>query len=284
MTDVSVCITVHGDAGYFRAARHAALSVLEHSEFELVIARGEGPGLGLPDSARLRNLDLQAPTASGRAYRFLHSFEALRACLEEASGDLLISLDSDALLCRRLDAATIDRALQGRSMGMAEQTTIRGSGWTRQDLHRNFVEHALAWIDPGAPPPQPASFRFHNGGVVVARREVWEALTAWALEEVRAARGEPRVGEHMIGNQGFYQYWTNVLHPGSCTTLSWHWNHCEHWDEAFPSRDAFILHFANHCLGPGRRQPLRMAMARRAARGGPLAPLWWWLVREGRYR
>jgi len=284
VTDVSVCITVHGHPGYFRAARHAALSVLEHTDFELVLALGEGPELGLPSSTRVRQLSLPAPEAEGRAFRFLHTFEAMRACLDRARGDLLISFDSDAVLCRRLDAAAVETALEGRGMGMAEQTTIRGTGWTRKELHRNFVEHALAWIDPGADPPPLESFRFHNGGVVIARREVWEPLTTWALGAIRSAVDEPRVGEHMIGNQCYFQFWTNVLHLGSCTTLPWGWNHCEHWDESFPAADAYILHFANHCLGPGRRQPLRMAAARRAARGGPAAALWWWLVRKSRYR
>jgi hypothetical protein len=70
----------------------------------------------------------------------------------------------------------------------------------------------------------------------------------------------------MIGDQDYFQYWTNNLHSENRNTLPWMWNHCEHWDEGFPRKDAFILHFSNFCREPTPWQILRMFLMRHGAR------------------
>ncbi len=264
MINVCACLLVLGHAHYFRAGRLAARSVLRHSDFDLFAAVGEGPGLGLPATARVRIHAIDdAAGPGGRAGPFLLKFRALQACLAATDADVVLLLDADAMLVTRIERARVDAALEGRALGMVEQTGIRGAGVTREGLRRHYIDHTLAWFAPGTPTPRPEDFRYFNSGVVLARRAELEGLVSWALDAIaaRTARAH-QIGEHMIADQDYFQFWANSLHPGRCATLPWAWNHCEHWDADFPHPDALIVHFSNFCRGPGPRQLLRMrAMA-----------------------
>lgn len=280
MNSVTACIAAMGSPDYLRSARQAILSLLEQTDFRVVLALGSGLRGRLPASNRLLTVDLPDPPDRARAYRFLAKLEAMNLCLEAADSEFFMLFDADALVIRPTTADDLRQALDGRGLAMAEQTTLRGTGWGRQDFHRHYVEHTLAWLAPDAPPPPERDFRFFNSGVVPGRREEWRRLLNWARDKVRSTGGDHRVGKHMIADQDYFQFWVNTLHPGCCVELPWTWNHCEHWDGNFPDPRARILHFSNHCLGPGRRQPVRMALARRAVRAGPAALLLWGLVRR----
>lgn len=266
--DVCACVLVHGRRGYFRAGREAARSLLDHSDFDVFVALGAGDGPPPPTSQRLRveRLRNDATTKQSRASRFLLKFEALDACLHASDAPYLLMLDADAVLVAPTTSDDVRAALGDRSLGMVEQTGIRGSDMDRQGFLEHYARHSLAFLAPGTPAPPLSSFRFFNSGVVLARREEMAAILGWARQRMAAAAGPHCVGEHMIADQDYLQVWANALRPGACAELSWQWNHCEHWDADFPRPDARILHFSNFCRGPRRQDVAHM----RAARTGRL--------------
>jgi hypothetical protein len=177
----------------------------------------------------------------------------------------------------------LELALEGRSLGMVEQPGIRGSGMEHSDFLSHYRDHTLQWFENSRDPaPDPNDFRFYNSGVVVGRREAFAAVVDWAIASIRGTDREHQVGEHMIADQDYFQYWCNRLHPLSCTPLPWYWNHCEHWDVSFPRRGALVTHFSNFCAGPRRLLSQRMWLTRcggrpgqlLAARGNPWRALW----------
>ncbi len=269
---VCVCLLVHGEENYYRVGRRAAWSVLEHSPFDVFVAVGSTRRWRLAAEGRLRTLRLPPPPApADRAARFLLKFRALEACLRTTRAEHLILLDADTLVVRTIDDDDVVAALDGRRLGMVEQTTIRRSGMTRADFHRHYRRHALAWLaargERSASTHDPIAdletFRFFNSGVVLGQRAELERIAAWALESATRPASSHQIGAHMIADQDYLQIWTNHLHPGSCATLPWQWNHCEHWDRGFPRPHARILHFSNFCRGPTLAQVTRMELQRR---------------------
>ncbi|MGE4162133.1 MAG: hypothetical protein AB7G23_10405 [Vicinamibacterales bacterium] len=248
-----------GPVNYVRAARRAVASVLAWSPFDVVVALDPARRWRWPLDARVTVWPLPADAASAdRARPFLRKFEALRGCLARTSADLVLLLDADAMVAAPMDAPALETALAGHGLGMVEQTTIIGSTMDRAAFLGHYVRHALAWFDPALPVPTLAAFRYFNSGVVVGRRDALADVTAWALGAMAGATRPHQVGAHMIADQDYFQVWANSLHPDSCTTLPWAWNHCEHWDAAFPREGARILHFSNFCNGPTLRQVARM--------------------------
>ncbi len=256
---VCVCVLVHGAPAYFETGRETCLSVLKHSVFDVFAAHGEGDCRAFPQTSRLHLHPLAAPLPSAhRAHRFLRKFSALQACLAAGRHDWIVSLDADTVLVRSLDEARLRHALGTRTMGMVEQTTVTGSAMNRGDFFEHYRRHSLALLDPSREPPAPGAFRYFNSGVVVAARAEWERLLPWALDTIRCTAGEHQVGEHMIADQDYFQYWANSLHPGRCAELPWMWNHCEFWDSGFPRLGAQIAHFSNFCQGPAAGTVARM--------------------------
>lgn len=278
---VCVCLLVHGRKRYFRAAREAIRSVLDHTGFEVLAVIGPGGGSRLPASRRVRKLRLPTfPADIGRAERFLLKFAALERCLEATRARTLVLLDADAVFVRRVEAAELDAALGGLPLGMVEQTRIRGSSMGRAELLDHYVRHSLAFLAPGEAPPSLADFRFFNSGVVIARREEMTSLLSWTQDTIAAAPREHRAGDHMIADQDYLQVWANQLHPQRCAELDWSWNHCEHWDEPFPRVGARIAHFSNFCRGPSRANVSRMREARRGRLTGSETRSGWGRGRE----
>lgn len=267
---VTVCVLATGRSAYYGAARGAVRSVLRHTPFDAFVAVGEGRRWRKLHDARVRVhvLDAARPRIRHRAGPFLDKLHALDACLRETRAQHMVLLDGDARFVGRVDEADVERALDGRSLAMAEQTTIRGSGMSRADFLEHYVRHPLAWLDRSEAPPRLEAFRYFNSGVVLARRDGLEAFLAWALPRMRQAGDAHQAGEHMIADQDYLQLWTNTLQPGCCTTLPWEWNHCEHWDDGFPRRGARIVHSSNFCRGPSRTGALRLAARLALARVG----------------
>jgi len=281
---VAACIAVHGSLAYFRAASQAARSVLQHTGFQVLLAHGPGPEQVLPNTSRTIHIPVPwANEDTHRSQRFLFKFNALAECLRVTQCQHMILLDADAVITAPITAGMLVAALQGRSLGMVEQTGILGSEMEDVDFLDHYRDHALQWFENSRDPsPDPGSFRFYNSGVVVGTREAFTAIVDWATTAINGAEGEHQVGEHMIADQDYFQYWSNRLHPDSCIELPWYWNHCEHWDASFPRRGTLITHFSNFCAGPGRLLSQRMWLTRRggragqllAARGNPWRTLW----------
>lgn len=249
---------IHGHPTYYLAGRQALLSVLRRSGFSIFLVTDHRYKTGLLPNKRLMVHPMGRVESQIRARRFLAKFAALDAFLEHTDSELVILLDADAVLVRDITAEDIRRALDGRGLGMVEQTTILNSTMSRVDFWQHYKEHSLVWLDPGAQAPFLKDYRFYNSGVVLAQREEMERFCTWAMRVLAQRPGDHRVGEHMITDQDYFQYYANNLHPDSCRELSWRWNHCEHWDQGFPRPGAYVAHFSNFCLRPGWRQLLRI--------------------------
>jgi hypothetical protein len=263
VTNVCVCTQATGSARYFLAARQCLLSILEKTDFEIFAAASEGPWRLLPRHRRIR---LHAvPSTEPRRHRsqpFLQKFWTLRECLAATDAKYLLLLDVDTLIAARITLDLLRRSLAGSPLGMVEQTGIKGSDMSRKQFLDHYRRHTLVWLGQGVAAPTLKEFRFFNSGVVLGRREEFENLTNWALVTMAAKGPQHQVGEHMIADQDYFQYWTNSLHRGSCRELSWRWNHCRHWDDDFPNRSAYIFHFSNFCQGPSWRTLLEAIRVR----------------------
>ena len=261
---VAVCILIHGAAGFFEAGREAAHSLLRHTSFPLFIAHDGAHSLDLPASPRLtfHRLPPLSPSVH-RARRFLLKFTALQALLNSSRADRILMMDADTVVTRRLSERMIRLAMGPHPLAMVEQTGITGSTMSRREFLAHYTRHTLALLAPGAPPPPIERFRYFNSGVVLGVREEWNRLVTWALTAIAGHAGEHQVGEHMIADQDYFQYWANTLHPGCCAELPWCWNHCEHWDAGFPRPGVLLAHFSNFCNGPAPGTSARMrALAR----------------------
>lgn len=256
--EVGVCMLIHGHPTYYLAGRQALLSVLRHSDFQIFLVTDHLYKTGMHRRKRLQAHPLGPVEQQVRARRFLAKFAALEAFLTHTESELVMLMDADAVLVRNLTAEDIRRALDGRGLGMVEQTTILGSTMSRIDFLQHYQKHSLVWLDPEAQAPALADYRFYNSGVVLAQRQEMERFCAWARQMLDQRPGDHRVGEHIITDQDYFQYYTNNLHPESCRELSWQWNHCEHWDKGFPRPGAYVAHFSNFCMRPGWRQLRRI--------------------------
>jgi len=263
MSDVAVCIPIFGSQRYRLAGRQAVRSVLQHTDFDVFIAHDQDRPFALK-SSRLRSLALpNAATGTFRARMFLRKFQALQACLGAGHHSLVLSLDADAIVAGRIDRSMIEAALDGHDLGMAEQTRIRGGEVGRAELRAHYQNHTLAWFEPGRESYPPPDFRYYNSGVVLGSRDKLTEIAEWAQDRLAQSPGSHQVGQHMIADQDYYQYWVHAVEPGCCATLPWSWNHCRHWDEGFPRTDALILHFSSFCNAPSLQQIAQMALLRR---------------------
>jgi GT2 family glycosyltransferase len=258
---VTVVVLVHGHRRYFRAAREAIRSILAHTSFPITVAVGPGAGRLWLRSPRIRRIRLREPAGTGRAAGFLLKFRALAAALDGATASHVLLLDADAVLAGPLAVTDLVDALGDRPIGMVEQTCIRGGDMDGTRLRAFAYETMLPFFGPVPAGLAAEDLTYYNSGVVIAVREEIADLTAWALDTIAGCERSHDVGEHMVGDQDYFQYWVNVLHPGRCASLPWVWNHCEHWDEGFPRPGARILHFSNFCHGPRRETARRMRAA-----------------------
>jgi len=259
---VAVIMLMHGEPLYGAAGLEAVLSALRHTTFSVHVALPSDMVSVLPRSRRVYPHILPAHTLHDRADRFLLKFQALRQFLPDVREPYVIQMDADAMFCRSVTAAEVVGALAGSPMGMVEQETITGSDVDRAALCTHFCRYSFKVIGDAESPPSRSSFRYFNSGVVLAETGEMRRLAAWALERKERRNREHVMGEQMVADQDYFQFWTNVLHPGRCRVLPWTWNHCEHWDTGFPRKGATILHFSNFAIGPGSETLSRMREVR----------------------
>lgn len=265
---MTVVVLVHGRRRYFSAAREAIRSVLARTPFSVAAVVGPGRGRLWLRSRRIQRIPVPMPTGAGRAASFLLKFHALRVALEQTRTSHLLLLDADAVFAADVEVTDVLDALGSHPIGMVEQTCIRGGEMTTARLREFAYATMLPFFGPVPAELSAGDLTYFNSGVVLATREALAQLTEWALARIEAHEGPHEVGEHFVGDQDYFQYWVNVLHPGTCARLPWSWNHCEHWDDPFPRLEGKILHFSNFCNGPRRFAARRMRAARR---GGPRA-------------
>jgi hypothetical protein len=258
-----VCVYATGAARYGEVAREAALSVLDHSTFDLCLVHDIGLDRWVPRSSRVERLPLRRAPAIDPADPFNGKLEALRLCIERSRDDLFIMLDADAVVTRAIGERDLRAALGGKGMGMVEQKRTVSNGMGREDLYAHYCRVSLQFDAPHLPPPALEAFRYFNSGVMLLEREAALAALDWACGCVRDRPRPHRIGQHMITDQDHFQVWTNSIQPGCCAELPWYWNHCGHWDADFPRADAWIVHFSNFCQGPGPETARRMRLVRR---------------------
>ena len=247
---VTACITAIGAGGYHRAAEGAARSVLEHTDWDLVLVADRPLPAALSRDPRVSGIRIDPVVGADRAGRFLAKFDALERAIGVSDTPLMVLLDADARVVRRTTGADVAAALAGRPLGMVEQAAIRGSSMNREAFLEHYRVHALGFIDPAATPPELDAFRYYNSGVVLAQRDALAEVVRDSLERIATATGHHAIGEHMIADQDYFQHWVLNARPGSCTDLGWEWNHCAWWHEPFPRDGARILHFSNFTDGP----------------------------------
>lgn len=246
----AICMLAVGKPGYALAAREALTSFLRHTDFEIYVTADSAVAPLLPQSPRihLNLISLSAP--EHRSSYFRAKFDALAWCLDQTSAAIILQVDVDAVLLRPLGAAEMVAALGDRRIGMVEQTGISGSEMRGDDFFEHYRSQSLAFIDASAEPPPRHAFHYFNSGVVLAYRDEMRRFLDWADERQRVLPADHMAGAYMLGDQAYFQVWTNTVAPDSCRALPWQWNHCSHWDAGFPRKDALIAHFSNFRNGP----------------------------------
>ena len=261
MTNTCVCVTVSGNRPYFWMGRHAISTTLKRTDFDIFLATESGHRchIKFPSSSRLLIKELPQEEHSHRSLPFLSKLQALQSCLEHTKAGTILLLDADTAIVADIRHSDVERMLDGYELAMTEQSTIRGSRMTRADFLDHYRQHTLAWFNGPNRCPSLEQFRYYNSGVVLGGREAFRRLLDWAIPIIAGSSRPHQIGQHMIADQDYFQYWTNTLHPGCCRQLPWSWNHCRHWDQGFPHPKALILHYSNFCMGPRRFQTLRCA-------------------------
>lgn len=247
---VVICTLASGKPGYALAAHEALQSFLRHSDFEIYVTTDSGSSALLPCSPRLHLNLVDTTGQSSRASGFLAKFEALAWCLERSGAEIVLQVDADAVLLRRLTAQDVADALGDRGMAMVEQTGIAGSAMGRRDFLAHYRNYTLAFVDGSLAAPDEEDFRYFNSGVVIARADELRRFLDWTSTRLRLLPPDHAIGGQMVADQDYFQIWTNTLAPERRRGLPWQWNHCRHWDDGFPREGALIAHFSNFCNGP----------------------------------
>ena len=258
----TVVVTATGHPLYGVSAHQTVRSVLDHTDFDVVVACDESSAALLPCSKRVRVTTIEHH-GQHRPDPFLTKFEAWRRCLEMTSDDVIVHLDADAVVVASITEHDLVDALGSGHLAMVEQTSIAGSTMDRTSFHQHYQDHSHEFLAPMITRPSVDRFRFHNSGVIVFLRVELRNLVDWASDLRRDRPDAHTVGEHMIADQDYLQVWTNTVRPGACTDLDATWNHCPWWDSDFPRSDARIIHLSNFCNGPSMGTVLELQRSRR---------------------
>lgn len=244
-------LLIHGDSFYFECAKLAIETILKHTEFSLFISY-HGDISNFPANKRLIYHEINYFNGlNSRPYRFLLKFKGVQDCIKIMDPDIIIMMDVDAIIIKRITTETVRNVLNGFPIAMVEQKKIVRSDMNRQKFLDHYTNFSLKVIAPELKPPKQSSFRYYNSGFVIAEKDYLNELSSWALGHIEKHTDKHEIDGHMIADQDYFQVWTNNIFPETCNELSWIWNHCEHWDDNFLDEKAIIIHFSNFCLGPG---------------------------------
>jgi hypothetical protein len=254
---VAVSLLIHGHPNYYISGINCVRSIMHYSDFDIFVMLGRSKKYKLPADGRIKISYLEdLSEGQHRSKRFLYKFIGLKQCIESGTYDIIVQLDADALFALPINAKNLIESLDNFQLGMVEQKTILGSNMSRIDFYNHYLKHSLPLIDPNQIPPVLDRFRYYNSGVVIGKTAEMYRLLSWAMKrinELEALEVPSQIGEHMIADQDYFQFWTNNINPDCCVELPWYWNHCDLWDNDFPNPEARIVHFSNFCLGPDRR-------------------------------
>ena len=240
------CILATGRPAYAFAARQAATALLRHTQFDIVVGCDETGALLLPTHPRLKTVEIPASTANGSGERFLAKFALLEKTSAERDDQLVLLIDSDAILTGPLSDDVLTDALRGKSVGMAEQTQTIPDGTTRTDLYRHYQDVTFAALGAAGEPARPENFRYYNSGVVVFSREGLSRFLGW----YRVQPKRTAFADRMIADQDYLQVFANEVLRDDAAELPGTFNHSALWHENYPSPDAIFRHFSNYCNGP----------------------------------
>lgn len=259
MKDVSACLLVSGSPRYALTARQSIRSLLRHTDFDIFVGCGSCLTRWLPSNPRLKVAEVTTSQSRlGRAGPFLAKFDVMDACLRSGSHPYVLVMDADAVVGRPISQDMVQQALAGQGLGLVEQTSVRGSTTDRSALKAHYRNHTLAWFSIQAPPSK--GFHYYNTGVILSKRAALRELVDWALGHLAGHCSTHLVGQHMIADQDYIQFWVHEKRPGICRRLPWYWNHCAHWDNGFPDPRALVHHLSFFCRAPRLHHVLLMSL------------------------
>lgn len=189
---------------------------------------------------------------------YFAKFDTLEQLVTREPGVCILQMDADAMFVREFTASDVLQALARHPFAMMEQTTIVNSDNDRPFFFDHYMNHPMVWFEPGNTEQKIESFHYYNSGVLLCTALAMREFLDWALPVIDSMPVHHRVGEHIIADQDYLQYWLNTVHPGMCGLLPWYWNHCEHWHDDFPRSDAWICHFSSFCRRPESDTAARM--------------------------
>jgi hypothetical protein len=270
---------IMGEKRYYEVGREAIHSILQQTKFDVVVGCDDPSQLREFRTRRVRFVPvmLSGDAYAGRTLLFkLESLHLAQPLFD--SYRFVLCLDPDTVLIRPLTDQNIEAALANRTMGLVEQGLPSHATTTKTDLWENYLLGLRLLQGEDVQVPDSTSFRYYNGGVVLAEVNELRKFSAWARPLAHRIGPGHDFGPVFVADQHYFQVWANHLHPERIIRLPWSWNYCEHWDEGFNPREATILHFSNYCLGPASTTVQRMREARhRTAPVGKLNRIWqWW--------
>jgi GT2 family glycosyltransferase len=252
-------VSVFGDEAYYRAAEHCIRSLVEHTSLRIAIGcdRPEDIRVRYPGRVFVLPVDLSGPELRPRP--FMGIFDTVIAIQEHLPSEFCLLVDADCVVMTDIADTDLGTALGAFDFGMVEQTTVSGSSMGREEFLEHFTKVSLPTVDSDARTPSLDVFRYWNSGVVLARTSALLELAQFATQKWTQNPAGHIVGDHMVSDQDYFQYWGSVRNPGSTNTLTKHWNHCQWWDDDFPNPAAKIHHYSNFCLGPDETIVEKMA-------------------------
>jgi hypothetical protein len=260
---MSICffLIVHGDPLYFKASILAIKTILRNTDFKLFVSYN-GDISNFPKDKRViyHKID-HFVLQTSRPYRFLLKFKGVQDCINIIDPDLIIMMDVDAILIKKIKEKNVRNALDGFPIAMVEQKKIVRSHMDRKKFLEHYVNHSLKMIAPKLEPPKLMDFRYYNSGFVIAEKDYLKKLSSWAVAHIEDNLGKHEIQGHMIADQDYFQVWVNNIYPETCNELPWFWNHCEHWDDHFLDFRAIVIHFSNFCNGPNNKSIQNMKNA-----------------------
>jgi GT2 family glycosyltransferase len=195
--------------------------------------------------------------------RFLHKFKVWGETLRKSDAHFFLHIDADASATESFSLKLLLDNLGEKSIGMVQQPKVLGQHpLGKKQLYDHYVKVSHKAINNVISPTSIQDFKYFNSGVVLFRRQSLENFLAWTSEILPIMPRE--IDGNMVADQDMLQVYANEIVPEEVKELDWKWNHCQWWDEDFPSPEAHIIHMSNFCQGPTAFQMGKLASLSRA--------------------